>query len=134
MNRTFAVVAASGEVVQTLETSVKLDDIRARFEGYEVVEVRARPGQRYVDGEVEDIAPYHYFDADCGGWRLDLTLVWDAVRATRNERLAATDWVILRAADQGTPVPSEWLAYRQALRDVTEQGDPLTIIWPTPPT
>ena len=59
--------------------------------------------------------------------------VWAEVRYQRDRRLAATDWVVLRAADTGQPVPSEWLAYRQALRDVTEQGDPLTITWPTPP-
>ena len=56
-----------------------------------------------------------------------------ALRFQRNRRLADSDWVVLRAADRGEPVPPEWLAYRQALRDVTDQSDPLNIIWPTPP-
>ena len=34
---------------------------------------------------------------------------------------------------EGTAVPQPWLDYRQAMRDVTEQSDPLNIIWPTPP-
>ena len=78
-------------------------------------------------------SPYHQFDYVVGQWELDIDLVWAAVRRERDDRLARTDWVVLRAADQGTPVPPEWLAYRQALRDVTDQSDPLNIIWPTPP-
>lgn len=56
-----------------------------------------------------------------------------ALRFQRNRRLAETDWVVLRAADRGEPVPSEWLAYRQALRDITDQADPLAIVWPVAP-
>lgn len=55
-------------------------------------------------------------------------------REERNRRIAASDWVLLRAADQGTPVPQEWLTYRQALRDVSNQpGFPLSIEWPNSP-
>ena len=78
--------------------------------------------------------PHHVFDYTTKQWVLDVEATWAAVRATRDERLAATDWVVLRAADQGTPVPPEWMAYRQALRDVTEQpGFPEGVVWPTPP-
>lgn len=47
--------------------------------------------------------------------------------------LSASDYVRLRAIDQGESIPNEWLVYRQALRDVTEQSDPFAIIWPTQP-
>ena len=47
--------------------------------------------------------------------------------------IKTTDWAVLRAADQGEPVSPEWLAYRQALRDVTAQADPLNIAWPVAP-
>lgn len=77
---------------------------------------------------------HHQFDYSTKQWALDTSAAWAAVRRQRDGRLARSDWVILRAADQGTTVPPEWLAYRQALRDVTEQDDPLTITWPTPPT
>ena len=57
------------------------------------------------------------------------------VRAERARRLAACDWVVARSLDTGEPVPDVWRAYRQALRDVTEQsGFPASISWPTPPT
>lgn len=52
----------------------------------------------------------------------------------RNQRLAASDWLILRAQEQGQPVPQEWLDYRQQLRDITEQpGWPTSIQWPQAP-
>ncbi len=58
---------------------------------------------------------------------------WAQVRAQRNALLAASDWVRLRANDRGELMPTEWLTYRQALRDVTEQPDPFAIEWPTAP-
>lgn len=60
------------------------------------------------------------------------------LRLERNIRLQQADWVFIRAMERGEPVPPEWRAYRQALRDLpqtlTEEqllsGD---IPWPTPP-
>ena len=59
---------------------------------------------------------------------------WANVRAKRDHLLQATDWVILRANEQGTPVLPEWVEYRQSLRDITDQVDPFNIIWPVEPT
>lgn len=59
---------------------------------------------------------------------------WAKVRERRSTLLAATDWIVIRAADRGEPVPTDWQTYRQALRDVTGQADPFNIVWPTPPT
>ncbi len=57
------------------------------------------------------------------------------VRAERATRLAACDWVVARSLDTGEPVPDDWRAYRQALRDVTGQpGFPASISWPAPPS
>lgn len=53
-----------------------------------------------------------------------------AVRRKRDALLAASDWVVTRAVETGTPVPAEWSEYRQALRDITEQAE---IIWPDKP-
>lgn len=58
---------------------------------------------------------------------------WETVRAERNAKLAASDWIVTRSAEAGVPVPSGWRSYRQALRDVTAQPDPFAIVWPTPP-
>ena len=67
--------------------------------------------------------------------------VWaTTVRAERDRRIAATDYLLM----PDYPAPSDgdarntWLAYRQALRDITEaQGFPWTGVesapWPVPP-
>jgi len=60
-------------------------------------------------------------------------LVWARVRVQRARLLAESDWVTARAMDQGTPVPPEWQAYRQALRDLTDQPDPRQLVWPELP-
>jgi hypothetical protein len=54
------------------------------------------------------------------------------VRAERNRRLSDSDWTQLADA----PVNRDaWLAYRQALRDLTAQaGFPFEITWPELPT
>lgn len=59
---------------------------------------------------------------------------WAEVRDERNERIAATDYIIMRALDQGQSVPADWAVYRQALRDVPNtQTDPFNIVWPPTP-
>ena len=53
------------------------------------------------------------------------------IRAERDRLLAETDLLIIRCAEAGKPVPDEWKAYRQALRDVPEQPDfPDAVSWP----
>ncbi len=74
------------------------------------------------------------FACDTGEWvRCGTEAVWQAVRERRDALLAQSDWVTLRAQEQGVPAPPEWLAYRQALRDITLQPDPCGIDWPVPP-
>jgi hypothetical protein len=58
---------------------------------------------------------------------------WDRVRATRNRRLAASDWAVLPDVPMSDESRRAWYAYRQALRDITEQADPFNIAWPGVP-
>jgi hypothetical protein len=58
---------------------------------------------------------------------------WAQVRADRDRRLALTDWLVVRCTERGEPMSQAWRQYRQALRDITQQSDPLAIVWPTPP-
>lgn len=52
------------------------------------------------------------------------------VRATRDQRLAKTDWMAL----SDVTMSPEMAAYRQALRDVPSQaGFPHNVAWPTDP-
>jgi len=57
--------------------------------------------------------------------------LWDEVRVRRNAKLAACDWTQL--PDAPATIKQAWATYRQALRDVTLQADPLNITWPVPP-
>tara|TARA_R100000951_G_scaffold44917_1_gene38278 strand:+ start:9378 stop:9698 length:321 start_codon:yes stop_codon:yes gene_type:complete len=57
-------------------------------------------------------------------------------RRRRNELLGECDWVVLRKTERDVDIPSEWITYRQALRDLPthtnwpelEEAD-----WPTKP-
>lgn len=55
---------------------------------------------------------------------------WDSVRTDRNKRLADCDWTQLPDCPLDSPTRLEWISYRQALRDITEQADPFAIAWP----
>ena len=46
-------------------------------------------------------------------------------RAERDKRLASCDWVVTKALEAGTAVPSAWSTYRTALRDITTHAN-----WP----
>jgi len=58
---------------------------------------------------------------------------WVAVRLKRDKLLADTDWRVARSAETGAPLSQEWVAYRQALRDITGQRNPFLIVWPETP-
>ena len=52
---------------------------------------------------------------------------WTVIRAQRNRLLVASDWTQLPDA----PVDAAaWGTYRQALRDITTQDNPFSIVWP----
>ena len=63
------------------------------------------------------------------------------LRQLRDERMREVDWVTLRAARTGEPVPQEWRDYMQALADITDQVGNATlsgreifgITWPERP-
>ena len=56
------------------------------------------------------------------------------VRAERDARMAACDWVVSRAVETNAAIPAEWAAYRAALRDLpSREGFPDGIEWPAPP-
>jgi hypothetical protein len=60
-----------------------------------------------------------------------LAAQWVAVRQQRNQLLGQSDWTQL--PDVPLPTKDTWAVYRQALRDVTLQPDPFSIVWPTAP-
>ena len=67
-----------------------------------------------------------------------------ALRAQRDQYLKETDWVVTKAMENGTSVPTNWKTYRQALRDLPASITPKldangnldhsSISWPTKPS
>ena len=68
----------------------------------------------------------------------DLAEEWKRIRAERTRLLAETDWVVIKARENGGQVPAAWKTYRVALRDLpAEQSDKTKyseITWPTKPS
>jgi hypothetical protein len=70
---------------------------------------------------------------------------WSQVRAQQKELLYKSDWTC-SVTDYEVPNKADWVAYRQALRDVTRgsappgtegslaQSDPFAIVWPPVPS
>ena len=60
----------------------------------------------------------------------------DAVRDVRNQKLAETDWVVIKEREEGGSVSnfSDGKTYRQALRDITNSATSLDdVTWPEKP-
>ena len=56
-------------------------------------------------------------------------------RKERDDLLASTDWIVIKHMEINKEIPTEWVEYRQALRDITLQsGFPGNVDWPVKPT
>jgi ribosomal 50S subunit-associated protein YjgA (DUF615 family) len=61
-------------------------------------------------------------------------VAFDALRRVRDNMLAETDWVVVKAQEAGEAVPAAWATYRQALRDLpANTADPANPVWPSAP-
>ena len=56
---------------------------------------------------------------------------WEEIRVQRNQLLSECDWTQL--TDVSTEIKSNWIEYRQSLRDITSQSNPFNINWPVKP-
>lgn len=59
---------------------------------------------------------------------------WASVRMHKKYLLEESDWSQLPDVNLTEFQRSEWVEYRQAVRDVTNQPDPFNIDWPVPPS
>ena len=58
----------------------------------------------------------------------------ESIRIDRNKKLSDTDWVVIKAVETNSSLPPDWISYRQALRDISQQsGFPWDIEWPIEP-
>ncbi len=44
----------------------------------------------------------------------------EQLRKKRNTLLNESDYIVIKAKETGTTIPTAWKTYRQALRDITE--------------
>ena len=59
---------------------------------------------------------------------------WAALREKRDALLADCDWVVVKAQEAGGDVPSAWVTYRTALRNLpANTSDPSAPSWPSMP-
>ena len=59
------------------------------------------------------------------------------LRKLRNELLQESDWVVIKAQETSTSIPSAWATYRQKLRDITNTYQSIHdkgFTFPTKPT
>lgn len=57
------------------------------------------------------------------------------VRATRDEKLSASDWTQMADSPLASDKKTEWATYRTSLRDLpSASGFPHTMTWPTEPS
>ena len=67
----------------------------------------------------------------------ELAEEWKRIRRERTRLLAETDWVVIKARENGGTVPAAWKTYRVALRDIPSEQSSKTkyseITWPTRP-
>ena len=55
----------------------------------------------------------------------------ESVRTDRDAKLSESDWMVIKSAETGIALATEWATYRQALRDITAQdGFPHNVILP----
>ena len=120
-------------------------------EDYEVVETEVDVNKFSISGHItstiEGVTSYHLkWDAskkevvtdDTAKAAWELAEEWKLIRRERTRLLAETDWVVIKARENGGQVPTAWKTYRVALRDIpAEQSDKTKyseITWPTQPS
>ena len=68
----------------------------------------------------------------------ELAEEWKRIRTQRTRLLAETDWVVIKARENGGTVAAKWKTYRVALRDLPAEQSAKTkysdITWPTQPS
>lgn len=93
----------------------------------------------YLAPEKPELAPGQVIGWSDLNWTVrdaneaETEIQWALVRKIRDGLLSSSDVYVIRAYEKGEPVPEDTISYRQALRDVSKQSNPFSIVWPTPP-
>jgi hypothetical protein len=134
----YAVVDEVGCCVQVhrgLAESCGTDHLR---EGLRLVELPEgfKDAIHYFEGDTPVPFPpkpssFCEWDWSIKQWVHKPQMALDSIRAKRGRLLQACDWTQL--PDVPGPTQAAWSTYRQALRDITQQGDLFNVVWPTAP-
>ena len=91
-----------------------------------------RPLIQIYNTEAGQVIVREMDDTEYSAWLLEQNAQQAAsARKQRNDLLAATDWRVLRALEDGNGLNFDLAVYRQALRDIPDQpGFPHNIVWP----
>ena len=106
----------------------------------EIVDVEAHTIAAHTDEDGNDVATTyvksHFIGQDDTRDARILAEKWADIRTRRNRELTESDWVVVKAKEEhpNTSIDSNWMDYRTALRDITDQSDPDDITWPTKPS
>ena len=86
------------------------------------------------DSEIDGVKS-HFIKDDTAKDKRILDQKWANIRSQRDRLLTESDWVVVKAKEThaNASIPSDWVDYRTALRDITKQSDPDDITWPTKP-
>lgn len=126
--------AAEGEG-QIVPTDEEMALMRSRGDSAVIVSGGVLSAHTPAKPETDGLTDYTWDESTCRweGYRTAEGLAVD-VRSTRGLLLSESDWVVTKALEDGESVPTEWKAYRAALRDITLQsGFPQSVEWPTKP-
>lgn len=119
---------------QYLETQVRPNEYLYRGEIELTDRVNLQTGLKIKSLAGQAPGKNYVFDPVADRWVQDVDAAWAEVKTTRSKLLSETDWMVVRAQENGAELSDEWKAYRQALRDITDQPNPFSITWPVKPS
>ena len=102
-NADYDIQAKDGEFITE---GIWADD-KYYYDGSNFIEMPNKPG------------PNYYFDYATVSWKMNTGIALITGKSTRNRLLASSDWT--QMPDVTIPNKTEWAAYRQQLRDMTDQ-------------
>lgn len=131
----YVVVAEHGQIIECGQVQDEVIDLIKPPMGATLIRgvSISDPSMHVWDGQQAQPLPprpsfLHEFDYPSKTWKMSA----GAVRTKRDKLLAECDWTQL--PDVPLETKDAWAAYRQALRDLTDQGGfPDGVIWPVEP-
>ena len=108
------------------------DEILAEYDVYAVTyapmpdvtstqKLKQNESPSLVDGSW--VIQWNVIDKTAEEIAFDVSLKASSVRDKRNDLLEKSDWIIIKSAETGIALATEWATYRQALRDITAHAN-----------